>query len=145
MYGVRYFFQLTFSTIIFQNLSAQVNNEDVYIIFESSSNKSYEYEVGNGEVGKEKIYRKELKKNGDMLFYIKKELFRYIGHTDPIDTCKIANWPKNNISKISDLKIKVDSINPLYPYKVFPNLFLFEKLNDSIFVGYRVNWEYYLE
>ncbi|TRO66792.1 hypothetical protein [Christiangramia sabulilitoris] len=144
MCRIKRFFIITFSLIICENLSAQNNNKDFYLIFDSLSNKAYEYEIGNGKVAEEKVYRKELKKNGDRIFYIKKELFRNINKANTIDTCNIESWPENNISNLSELKRKLDTINALYPYKVYPNLFLIEKLNDSIFVRYKVKWEYYL-
>ena len=118
-----------------------VSQKIVYVSFDNSSKEMYDYEIGNGQIGKEKIYIKEFKKNQKIYFYIKKELFE----SEEIDTCKIEYLKNIKVSDLSTLKKEVNRTNPLYPYKVFPNLYLVEKINDSLIVKYKVKWEYYIE
>lgn len=133
-----------FIIILLSNLSFSQNKERqiVYLYFDSTSEKKYSVEV-NGRTIKEKYYNKGVKKNGNITFYIGKEMLSF--NNKEIDTCKIQYLENIKISNIKDLKKVVNKENPLYPFKVFPNLFLIEKINDSTIVKYRVKWEYYIE
>lgn len=116
--------------------------QKTYLYFDASSDKTFSVEV-NGKIITEQFYSKGINKNGDITFYINKEMF-YLKKKE-VDTCKIEYLKNIKISNLSNLKIVVNKINPLYPYKVFPNLYLVEKINDSIIVKYKVKWEYYIE
>jgi len=123
-------------------LSQSNNEERVYLEFNSSSEKTYLVEV-NGRKIREKFYSKGIKKNGEITFYIGKEMLSF--NNTEIDTCRIGHLRNIKISNINDLKREVNKINAFYPYKVFPNLYLVEKINDSTIVKYKVKWEYYIE
>ncbi|WP_046758702.1 hypothetical protein [Kordia jejudonensis] len=129
--------------LISQNVLSQTNEKNTYLIFDNLSNQTYSFEIGNGKIGTEKIFRKEKKKEGNIKFYIKKEMF--LSNKKQSDTCTIDNLKNIKVSKIEDLKKDVNKINPLYPYEVFPNLYLVEKINDSTIVKYKVKWQYYIE
>ncbi|WP_430409133.1 hypothetical protein [Kordia sp.] len=128
---------------ISQNGLSQTNDENTYLFFDNLSNETYSYEIGNGKMGTEKIYTKGIKKNGEITFYIRKEMFS--SNVKKTDTCVIANLKNIKMSNIEDIKKEVNKINPLYPFKVFPNLYLVEKINDSTIVKYKVKWQYYIE
>lgn len=134
---------LTLLLIISQKVLSQANKKKVYVYFDSFSNKMYSYEIGDGKKGKEKVYTKELKKNGNITFYIGKEMLSL--NKKEIDTCRVEYLKNIKISDLNTLKKEVNKINSLYPYKVFPNLYLVEKINDSTIVKYKVKWEYYIE
>ena len=72
-------------------------------------------------------------------------MLSFIKNNNKIDSCRIEYLKNINMSNIDILIKKVNKTNPLYPYKVFPNLFLVEKINDSIIAKYKVKWEYYIE
>lgn len=127
-----------------QSISSQ-NKEKKFIMFDSLSNETYVHEIGNGKKENTKVYTKNRKKNGDINFYIRKELFHYSSVIDKIDTCNIEYLKVIKISNIDSLKEDVNKINPLYPYKVYPNLYIVEKVNDSTIVKHKVKWEYYIE
>jgi len=113
-----------------------------YLHFDTTSEKTYSIEV-NGKIVKESFYTKGINKTGTIKFYIGKEMFSSI--KQEIDTCKIEYLKKINISDLNSLKKEVNRKNPLYPYKVFPNLYLVEKINHNEIVKYKVKWEYYIE
>ena len=113
-----------------------------YLHFDSLSEKTYSVEV-NGKITTEQFYSKGIKKNGDITFFIGKELFYF--NKKEVDTCKIEYLKNIKISDLNTLKKEVNKTNPLYPYKVFPNLYLVEKINESLIVKYKVKWDYYIE
>lgn len=135
---------ITFIIILISQFcfSQQKVQQKTYLYFDASSDKTFSVEV-NGKIITEQFYSKGINKNGDITFYINKEMF-YLKKKE-VDTCKIEYLKNIKISNLSNLKIVVNKINPLYPYKVFPNLYLVEKINDSIIVKYKVKWEYYIE
>ena len=134
---------LFLSLMICQKALSQVNEKRIYVYFDGFSNETYSYEIGNGETGRERVYIKELQENGSIVFYIRKEMLSF--KENEIDTCEVEYLKNIKISDLKTLKKKVVKINPLYPYKVFPNLYLVEKVNDSTIVKYKVKWEYYIE
>lgn len=113
-----------------------------YLHFDSSSKKTYSVEL-NGKTTTEQFYSKGIMKNGDITFYIGKEMFYF--NNKEVDTCKIEHLKNIKISDLNILKKEINKTNPLYPYKVFPKLYLVEKINDSLIVKYKVKWEYYIE
>lgn len=113
-----------------------------YLHFDATSKKTYTIEV-NGKIIAEPYYSKGVKKNGNITFYICKEMF--YSDQKEIDTCKIEYLKNVKMSDLSILKKDVNRTNPLYPYKVYPNLYLVEKISDSTIVKYKVKWEYYIE
>lgn len=131
--------------IVYSNLSFSQSNENKYLMFNSLSETNYEYEIGNGKKEIRKVFIKEPKKNGDIIFYIKDKMFRYYKKANEIDSCSLKHANDITFSTLKSLETKVNDINPYYPYKVFPNLYLVEKINDSIIVKYKVKWEYYIE
>jgi hypothetical protein len=131
--------------IVYSNLSFSQSNENKYLMFNSLSEANYEYEIGNGKNEIRKVFIKEPKKNGDIIFYIKDKMFRYYKKANEIDSCSLKHANDITFSTLKSLETKVNDINPYYPYKVFPNLYLVEKINDSIIVKYKVKWEYYIE
>ena len=116
--------------------------QKTYLYFDSSSEKTYSIEV-NGKKTTEQFYSKGIKKNGDITFFIDKEMFYF--NKKEVDTCKIEYLKNIKISDLNTLKKEVNKTNSLYPYKVFPNLYLVEKINESLIVKYKVKWEYYIE
>lgn len=114
----------------------------VYLNYDSNSKITYLVEI-NGKKVKEKFYSMGIKKSGEITLYIGREMFS--SHIKKNDTCKIDYLKNIKFSKIENLKNEVKKINPLYPYKVYPNLFLVEKINDTTIVKYKVKWEYYIE
>lgn len=119
--------------------------EKKYIMFKTSSKSTYEYEIGNGKKGVRKTYVKEYKNDGNIDFYIKDKVFKFNLKTSEADTCNIKYLNNIDLSDIKTLENEVNKVNPYYPFKVFPNLFLVEKINDSTIVKYKVKWEYYIE
>ena len=116
--------------------------QKTFLHFDATSEKTYSVEV-NGRIITEPFYSKGVKKNGDITFYIGKEMFYF--NKKKVDTCKIEYLKNIKMSDLSILKKEVNKTNPLYPYKVFPNLYLVEKINDLLIVKYKVKWEYYIE
>lgn len=137
-------FLLTIILIFLSHHTVSQSNHKRYLLFNSPSNSSNEYEIGDGKKEIRKNYIKELRKNGDIVFYINDNMFRYYKRNE-IDSSKIKHLKNINFSKLKSLKKKVNKVNPYYPYKVFPNLYLVEKINDSLFVKYEVKWEYYIK
>lgn len=135
---------VVFIFFLYQFCFSQGNEENTYILFDTSSKKEYFVEV-DGKMIKEKFYRKGINKNGNITFSLGKEMLSFIKKDNKIDSCRIEYLKIINISNIDNLIKKVNNTNPLYPYKVFPNLFLVEKINDTIIVKYKVKWEYYIE
>lgn len=130
-----------------QTLFAQ-QNQNVYLSFNSTSNElcnipKNEQERYHG-ITKVKRFEK-IKSNHHMLrFYICNELF-LLDSTSKIDTCASNYFKKIKISDIWELKKVINKVNPLYPAKVFKDVYLIEKLNDSTIVKYKVKWQYYIE
>lgn len=118
--------------------------QEKFIFFNNNSNETVEVEIGNGKKNRLKKFRKAFKKNNDIHFYINNELFVFKYKESSIDTCKSKYFNKIKFSNLNNLKKKVNSTNPLYPYKVFPNLIIVEKEDFGI-IKYRVKWEYYIE
>ena len=131
--------------IIFSNFNFSQSKERKYLMFNIFSSENYEYEKGNGKKETRDMYIKETKKNGDIIFYVKDKMFRYYKKTNEIDTCNVKYLKNITFSNLRSLEKKVNNINPYYPYKVFPNLYLVEKTSDSLLIKYKVKWEYYIE
>ena len=131
--------------IIFSNFNFSQSKERKYLMFNIFSSENYEYEIGNGKKETRDMYIKETKKNGDIIFYVKDKMFRYYKKTNEIDTCNVKYLKNITFSNLRSLEKKVNNINPYYPYKVFPNLYLVEKTSDSLLIKYKVKWEYYIE
>jgi len=91
-----------------------------------------------------KKYQKKIQKNGEVFFYICGELFILPKNTLK-DTCSIDDLKNIDLSDIFKLKKNVESVNPLYPEKVFEKVYLIEQINEKYFVKHEVNWEYYIE
>ena len=143
MYRLKKIMLILLLSLISQKVLSQKSENKIYLLFDNSSMETYNYEIGDGKIGTEKVYIKELKKNKDIIFYINKEMFYF--KKKEVNTCKIECLRSIKISDLKKLKKEVNKRNSLYPYKVFPNLYLVEKINDSIIVKYKVKWEYYIE
>jgi hypothetical protein len=126
-------------------ISFSQSEEKKYLKFNSFSNSTYEYEVGDGKREQKKTFIKEIKKDGDIIFYIKDKMFRYYTKSTEIDSCNIKFLKLIKFSDLKTLDKEVNQVNPLYPYKVFPHIYLVEKINDSTILKYKVKWEYYIE
>jgi hypothetical protein len=72
-------------------------------------------------------------------------MFRYYAKSTEIDSCNIKLLKVIKFSDLKTLDKEVNQVNPLYPYKVFPHLYLVEKINDSTILKYKVKWEYYIQ
>ena len=131
--------------ITYFHFSFSQSHERKYIMFDSSSNSTYEYEIGNGKKELRRVFIKENKKDGNITFHIKDKMFTYSYKSNEIDTCSIKYLKNIKFSNLKSLEEKVNKVNPLYPHKVFPNLYLVEKIGDSIILKYKVKWEYYIE
>lgn len=132
---------------IFFYYSFTQEEKRIFIEFDSNS-KSETCKISKEDRGRyhtiseTKKFTKIVQKNGNIDFYICKELF---SHKKEKDTCN-SNYLRNiKFSKIEDLKKTISKINPLYPSKVYPNIYMVEKINDSVIVNYKVKWEYYIE
>lgn len=134
---------------IFKILSAQ-EKQPTYLEFDAKSEQLCE--VSKNDTGryhsteKTKKYVKIKSNSKEHLyrFYICKDLFLF-SKKERVDTFNIANLKDIKISKIEDLKKEVNKINILYPYKVFPNLYIIEKIDDTTYVSYKVKWKYYIK
>ncbi|MDW5290834.1 hypothetical protein [Formosa sp. PL04] len=128
------------------NFSFAQKEQAVYLSFNSKNDEFCQVqEKDRGRyhaVENTKKYLKIEQKNGEIDFYICKELFT---SKKEIDTCDRTYLNKIKISKIEELKKVVDKTNPLYPDKVFPNLYLVEELNDTTIIKHKVRWKYYIE
>ena len=143
MYRLKKIMLILLLSLISQKVLSQKSENKIYLLFDNSSMETYNYEIGNGKIRIKKVYNKVLQKNKDIIFYIYKEKFYF--KAKEVDTCKIECLRSIKISDLKKLKKEVNKRNSLYPYKVFPNLYLVEKINDSIIVKYKVKWEYYIE
>lgn len=120
----------------------------VYLKFDSKSEESCQIQekdkgrYHNNKKQKKYIKNKSSSKDYSYRFYICKELFLAY---KKIDTCNIKYLNNIKISKLIELKKVVEKTNPLYPEKIFPNLYLVEKINDSTIIKYKVKWKYYIE
>lgn len=122
----------------------QINKQEVYLYFDETSPETYLVEV-NGRMVKEKFYTKGVNKNGNVTFYMGREMLLFNKKNNKIDSCRIEHLENIKMSNIGTLIKKVNKTNAFYPYKVYPNLILIEKINDSIIAKYKVKWEYYIE
>ena len=133
-------------TFLFFCIAYTQEKETVYLNFDLNSKEMCKtLKDGGGYLDIKKYQKiKSQSKKSNYRFYICDELFLFKRGLKP-DTCTIKYLKNIKISNLINLKIEVNKINPLYPYKVFPNLYLVEKINDSIIVKYKVKWEYYIE
>lgn len=138
---------LIFIFALSQKIIAQ-QNKTIYLLFDSKSNEICN--IPKSEQGryhgdtKAKRFLKINTNINEVKFYICKERFLLYSNSKN-DTCSVKFIEKIKISDIFELKKIVNKENPLYPYKVFKNIFLIEKINDSTFVKYKVKWQYYIE
>ena len=132
---------------VFENSIAQ-QKEVVYLLFDSKSESPCiipESQRGRYHSEIDKVKDLKLKqKDGSVVFYICKESFHW-DNNSKIDTCVNKNLEKIRFSNLSDLIRTVNNENPLYPNKVFKNVYLIEKVNDSVLLKYNVDWRYYVE
>ena len=133
---------------LFLNYSFSQESKKVFIRFNSKNNELCEiskYEMGRYhtvEKVKKYVKSKSHLEKYSFRFYICKELFLA---KNEIDTCSTKYLNNIEFSRIEDLRKTVSKINPLYPSKVFPNLYLIEKISDSTLAKYKVKWQYYVE
>lgn len=77
-------------------------------------------------------------------YYINHELFQEIpSQKSSIHPCSIIK--RLNFSDINELKAIVKKKNPLYPFKVFPNIYIIEKLHGDNYKMVKVKWLHYIE
>ena len=143
MCGIKKRFPIILLHLFFSLIYAQ-NKETIYLNFDINSKETCRTLKDGGGYLNVKKFQKIKQKNGDLDFYICEELFLFKRNLEP-DVCSIKQVKNIKISKIEDLKKIVDKENPLYPYRVFPHLYLVEKINDSTILKYKVKWEYYIE
>lgn len=133
---------------IWSNFCLTQNKETIFLYFDASSKESCNIPQSQKDRYNEKPNLKKFvkiaQKDRNIEFYICKEQFLY-RKEDKRDTCKISLLNTIKFSKIDDLMRKVNKVNPLYPDKVFKNIYIVEKINDSSFVKYKVKWQYYIE
>ncbi|AUC74278.1 hypothetical protein [Olleya sp. Bg11-27] len=135
---------LTFLLISISVFSQEKVNK-IYILFDIESKREFSYENGSGNTETTKVFVKEKKNNGKVDFYIEKQLLKFYNKRKELDTICFNNFEDLKFSNIKELRRVVDKKNPLYPYKVFNNIFLVEKLSEDKFLQYSVRWENYIE
>jgi hypothetical protein len=138
-----YKLKITFS-ISFMVLSViALSQGPKFIYFDGSSDEIYSKEDGSGNTNSEKLFQKSLV-NGHSKFFIKGELFMVLNHKN-IEILNENNLKNTNFSSIDKLKIKVQKENGYYPYKVYPDIFLIEKVSENKYQKFKVKWVYHIE
>ncbi|MFK7749124.1 MAG: hypothetical protein AB8B65_12085 [Kordia sp.] len=135
--------------ILFFYISNAQNEKEYFLLVDSESNELCQVsKKDNGRYHSKTntsdtyLKTKSSLKEYSYRFYICKELF--LSNTK-IDTLSINYLKDVKISDITDLKEAVAKTNPLYPFKVFPNLYIVEKIDASTLLKYKVKWKYYVE
>ena len=129
-------FFMVFSAIAF-------SQEPKFIYFDGSSNENYTKEDGSGNTNSEKLFQKSLV-NGHLKYFIKGELFMVLNHKNS-EILNEDDLKNTNFSSIDKLKIKVQEENVYYPYKVYPDIFLIEKVSENKYQKFKVKWVYHIE
>ncbi|MGB6269763.1 MAG: hypothetical protein WBF67_12220 [Olleya sp.] len=127
------------------NDSIKEVEDKIYILFDIESKLEYSYENGSGSTETSKVFVKEEKNNGEVDFFIKKELLKFYNNKKELDTICLNHFKDLKFSIIEELRKIVDKKNQLYPYKIFNNIILIEKLSEDKYLQYRVRWEFYIE
>lgn len=136
MYKLKLIF---FSLIVSSHIIICAQEKEVFLCFDNFSSETYLKENGIGITISEKKYYKSLTN-----FFIQSELFENLKH--PInDTLNSSELNKITFSNVDSLKLKVKKSNAYYPFKVFPNISLIEKISENKFIKHKVKWVYYIE
>ncbi|MFI2741963.1 hypothetical protein ACG2LH_04425 [Zhouia sp. PK063] len=133
---------------LWTNVCLAQNKETVFLYFDANSKELCNIpQDQKGRYNKNsnlKRFVKIVQNDKNTIFYICKEQF-INSQKDKRDTCKVNLLNTIKFSKIENLIEQVNKVNPLYPDKVFNNIYIIEKINDSFFVKYKVKWKYYIE
>ena len=133
--------------LCFLGLSAQ-KKQTIYLMFDSKNQESCTLSKGDRgrfhNTNETKKYEKISTQNGEIDFYLCKELFT-LNKKEKVETYPIGYLKNFKFSRLQDLKKVVNKENPLYPHKIFKKVYIIEKINDSIIVKYDVKWRYYIE
>lgn len=124
------------------------SEEIVFLHFENNSDATCD--ISEEQQGRfsgkteTKKYKKISQKNGEIHFYICKELF--IFSNNKAKEILKSDYLKNiKFSAIKDLINQVHESNPLYPDKAFDKIYIIEKISDKKITKYKVKWQYYIE
>lgn len=143
--------KITLLLLLFKLQLLYGQRESIYLKFDSNSKDVYAYENGSGHTVKELVYQKHQKDNGDMVFYIKGQMFVH-------DKTKMDK-KQCDFSKLSYIKllapdevilyvVKVQEKYPMwykYPSTEYPKIYIVEKLSNQLIDLIEVNWQYYIE
>lgn len=127
----------------FQLLFCQ-QKDKVYILFDLKSNQTCEVYKDGGGLTKQRKFQIIHQRDGDIDFYVCKELFTLKKGLKP-DTLSINFLKDIKFSETENLKKIVDEVNPFYPFKVFKKVYLVEIINKTSLIRYDVKWQYYIE
>jgi len=137
--------------LMFSILAKGQHTNEIYLYFDKNNSELCEVPISQqGRYhGKKQVRRYEKiessqNKNDRDRFYICNELF--IPEKDSrIKKCKINYLKAIEFSHIDDLIEIVNKENPLYPSKVYPIIYLVEKINKREMLIHEVKWQYYTE
>lgn len=143
-----------FSLLVSLSLSSFAmgqSQKPIYIYFEENSSEMCTIPSeqrgryhGDKRVKKYKKINSAEKNNYSHQFYICNELFIF-ANKGKIKKCGIEYLDEIKFSDIQELTTTAYNKNPLYPFKVYPNIYIVEKANENEIYLYAVKWLYYVE
>jgi len=121
--------------------------------FNQYSNLRYIREDGSGNSVKEKMYRKTIRENGDVMFYIKDLMFLHFKKSMKSRTFQSSEKKFGccEYLEVNRLESFIKNIQEQYPFGYkhpsdkFPEILFFVKNEDESITMYEVKWQYYIE
>lgn len=127
------------------------SQKEIYIYFEENSteicnipNEQKGRYHGDKKIEKYKKIKSSDSNKDSYQFYVCNELFIF-ENEKRIKKCGTNYLDNVQFSNIKDLIVIVNNKNPLYPFKVFPNIYIVEKANEKEIFLYKVKWQHYVE
>ncbi len=139
---------IIFLVLIVQSSFSQKKN--IYIHFDKDTNAFFLKEDGSGEETKVPIFVKNEKANGDILFFIKDQMFIY--NKDKM--CRKGIPVEKFNDKLLSADETLDYVKTVrkkypmwykYPSDEYPKMYIVENSSDNMLELYEVNWKYYIE
>lgn len=140
---MRNYIVLFLLTLIFLSAKCYGQNiqDQVYIIFDVTSNENCESKKDGSTVLKSDKFKKVDTRNELTFFYICDELFVFNKKSGVSDTLSIHDVPGEDIIDLNDMIEIYKSQNPRqFKHHIFEEIFLLEKKPNNTFISYRVIW-----
>jgi hypothetical protein len=133
--------------------SAQISfsqENNIYFDFDEKKGDYFLKEDGSGKKIKEPLFIKNMKANGDIVFYIKDLMFVYDKSIMLKRKVSLEKF-KESLLSVDETIEYIETIRKEYPFgykypsKKHPKMYILERSCENNVILYEVNWQYYIE